>query len=283
MTAAPHAPAGRWPAIRAALVLFHVTAVVVLSFPANRGLVDRRAWQTDNAQADFRAWSESLGGIGVDVSPQDLQARLWELSRAYLRVRRVVAAPFEAYARLTGVSQGWQMMTSPQRHPAELHVAVRTHAKAPWQPVYASRSDTLTWRRDQLDHDRFRKIVGRFARSRDTTSYDRVARWLAKAAAADFPDASGARVTQVRYRVLPPEEVARGDTAARRPRHVRVFDLAALRAGGGIASPSGPRIHPRQRTPETLDVSRYDVGSRCRAGGAPPRPPGALVLSLPAC
>ncbi len=230
MTAAEPGPSpGRWPTVRAVLVLAHLVAVVVLSFPANRGLVDRRAWQTENAKADFRAWSDTLADLGVAISAEALQAKLWDFSRAYLRVRAAVAAPFEPYARLAGVGQGWQMMTSPQRHPAELHVAVRDSPDDAWRPVYASRSDTLTWRRDQLDHDRFRKVVGRFARSRDTASYDRVAAWLARAAALDFPGASEVQVSQMRYRVLPPEAVAAGETPTRRRRRVRSFDLAPLR------------------------------------------------------
>ena len=52
----------------------------------------------------------------------------------------------------------------------------------------------------------------------------------------------------------------------------------ALRASPRTTTPFWRRIHPRQRIPETLEVSRYDFGFRGRTDGAPPRQTGPSIL-----
>ena len=217
-----------WHHARALFVLFHVGAVLVLSLPAHPGISSRASWKSQNAQADFAAWAATLQGLGLEVDAAGLEATLWDLSRGYLTVRNTAATPFAPYARATGATQGWQMMTSPQRRPVRLRVEVRPDG-GPWRAVYETRSDTLDWNRAALDYHRLRKVVGRFARTTSTATYDQLARWLATQAAVAFPDATTARVSQLRSRVLPAEEVRTGATSTEKVRRVRRFDLEALR------------------------------------------------------
>ncbi len=211
--------------MRAALVLAHCVVLVVLAFPAPSGLVNRAAWNTPNARDDFNAWGEALGVDGTE-----LKARLWEISRIYVYTRRAVHQPLRPYTELAGTRQGWSMFTSPQRHPVKLRVEALQGGA--WQPLYATRSEELTWRREQLDHNRVRKLVGRFARDGDFKEFDYFARWIAKQVAADLPGATTARVSLFRQHSLPPDRVRAGEQPT--PKQIRAldFDLASLRPAG---------------------------------------------------
>lgn len=212
-----------WPHIRAALVLLHVVALIVMAFPAPGGLVSRSAWNTPNARDDFNAWGEALG-----VDGGELKARLWKISRVYVYARAAVHRPLRPYQQLAGTYQGWSMFTSPQRHPTTLGVEVEQETG--WQAIYASRSDELTWRRPQFDHNRVRKLTGRFARDGNHESFDHFARWIAKQVAADFPTASRARVSLYRQHSLTHERVAAGEQPVRKRIRARDFELEPLRA-----------------------------------------------------
>ncbi len=225
-------PLTRWDHARAALIAFHVLAIVALAFPSGGSLTNKSAWRSKNTQADFAAWTAGLNRVGVALTPKEFEASLWALAKGYGRVRDELARPFLPYARTFGLYQSWQMFASPQRHPGELHVDLRLPGAGEderWRPIYRSRSREHTWRRSQLDHDRLRKYVGRFARGFKKRHYNALAQALARAAAHDFPEAEEIRVRLYRYRSLPPERVRAGERAEGRYQHTRRYPAGPLR------------------------------------------------------
>lgn len=221
-----------WPHVRAVLVGLHVLSLVVLSLPTAGAVHDRRRWQTANARADLRQMAARLTRWGLSVDEHGLERALWSIGDAYLEVQRPLAAPFRVYAELTGSRQAWQMFASPQRHPAELHVDLeRPGPQAPrWEPLYRPHSDEHAWNREQLEHNRFRKFLGRFARGFVRSHYEQTALWIATKAAREHPEATRVRVRLHRYATLPPERVRAGDQPSDgRYEHERIFDAEALR------------------------------------------------------
>lgn len=214
--------------MRAGLIALHVVSLVVLSLPDQGAVHDPRRWQTENARADLRQMAARLTAWGWPIDEHGLERVLWSAGDVYLQVQRPLAASFEGYAELTGSRQGWTMFASPQRHPAELHVDVEHGGR--WQPLYRPHSGEHAWNRRQLEHNRFRKFLGRFARGFHKRHYDEAARWLATKAAREHPEASRVRVRLLRYATLPPDRVRAGqEPEGGRYEHERVYEAEALR------------------------------------------------------
>ena len=55
------------PHLRAAFVLFHVSATLVLTLPISSNLGNRAAWGARSIQADLADWADALGAVGIDV------------------------------------------------------------------------------------------------------------------------------------------------------------------------------------------------------------------------
>lgn len=217
----------RWPAIRGVLVALHVLAVIVLSCPSSGQLTDPRRWQAANTRVEIERWSQHLRGLGIDTTPQSLTARLRGWAEAYARARRRVAAPFDLYAELTGVRQGWSMFASPQKVTAELHVDVRDGDT--WRPLVRPWDPSLDWRIDARAHHRVRKALGRLGRSFREDRYEGLARWLATEAARDFPEIDEVRVAMWRQRSPTVAQARGGKSPGGHYEHVRSFDAEALR------------------------------------------------------
>ena len=213
--------------LRAVLIAVHVVAVIALAFPSGGSLTNRAAWRSENTQADFAAWTSGLNQVGVAITPKQFEAWLWRLAKGYGAAHSRITRPFRPYARHVGARQPWQMFASPQRHPGELHVDIEERGE--WRPLYRSRSREHTWRRRQMDHDRLRKFVGRFARGFIRKHYDALAVWLATEAAREFPESTRVRVRLYRYRSPPPDRARARQRPRGRYEHARYFDTETLR------------------------------------------------------
>ncbi len=215
-----------WPHLRALLVLFHCSAVVVLSLPGS-SMLDRARWRSENLKSDFAGWSSALSKVGVTIPPEELGVRVRGVAERYLRVRSLLVAPFGHYPRLSGANQGWAMFASPQRHPAEVHVDV-LEAGA-WRPLFRPRDPAASWQSGPLTHHRMRKLMGRFAREYRDGVFSELAAFLASRAFSDVPAAERVRVRLYRYDSLPPERVQRGERPQGRYAERREWGRAELR------------------------------------------------------
>ncbi len=213
--------------MRVPLVLFHVAAIVLMSTPDPGPGLNRSAWKNPTVQDELSAWAERLSGLGLEVTPEALEAWAWDRAVELNRARDRVVSPLRPYHEYAGVRQPWNMFVAPHRNPAVLGVDVLVEDE--WRPLYRARSDEHDYRRAFFDHDRIRAMLFRYGWSSFRMSYHDFARWLAKQIAVDVPEATKARVFFSRYRTLSPEEVKAGEeTKASRDQAV-VFDLAPFR------------------------------------------------------
>ncbi len=216
-----------WPHIRAVFIAFHVASLVILSLPDEGAVHNRARWKTANARSDLRQMAERLSAWGYPIDELTLERQLWDLGTAYVRIQEPIAAPFAWYARTSGCRQAWRMFASPQRHPAELHVDLWRDGA--WQPLYRPHSDEHAWNREQFEHNRFRKFLGRFARGFIPVHYRQTAHWVATKAAREHPAATKVRVRLLRYDTLPPARVLAGERPRGRYEHAMLFDAQELR------------------------------------------------------
>jgi hypothetical protein len=214
------------PHLRAAFVLFHVAAVVLLSLPSPGLFTYGMGWDTPNIQDELRRWSESLSHVGIDTTPADMEARARRGAARYEGAHRVITAPFTGYAQVTGARQGWIMFAVPQKHPVELHVDV--YEGGAWRPVYRPHSEHDFWG-PQLRNHRLRKQQGSFGRTFDRGTYDGLVRVLARDAARAFPDATVVRVQLFRYSTLSPSALRAGEVPDGHYEFTRGFIAADLR------------------------------------------------------
>jgi hypothetical protein len=197
---------GAWSALRAVLVAVHVLVVVLSAVPSPEGGMDRRSWEEPTVRAEIGAWAERLG------QPREaFTERLWSLAQGYSAGLDVVLAPVRRYERLTGTAQSWKMFVAPHRFPARLRIEARAGEDAPWESVYAARSDTADWMRDALDHERLRASVFRWSWPRYRTVYRHGCEALARRLFEERPELTTARCSLGRARSPSPEEVASGE------------------------------------------------------------------------
>lgn len=216
-----------WPHLRAALIFGHLAAVLVMCLPAPYKMASRQQWRTAQAKTELASWAARLRSAGIDTSAEELEAHLFGLTRSYLRLRSRVNRPFERYHRVAEMRQGWSMFSHPQTHPGWLHVEVREPNSADYRPVYVQRSRRHTWRRDQFEHNRLRKLIGRISRRPPGhPSYRQLADWIARKAAMDFPRASHVRVRMFRARTYKP---GRGTPPPGKFTDQRIYSLERLR------------------------------------------------------
>ena len=194
--------------LRAAFVLFHLVAITLMALPAPGGGLDRKQWGDPTVQAEFRAWNGRFHALGLHMTDAQFEDRLYVAARAVTDVRSVVLKPFGPYYRMCGTSQSWRMFVAPHTYPERLHIDLEEHGA--WRPLYIERHPTATWRGAQLDHDRVRSAIFRYAWSRYKSTYVQFADWTAEQARSDFPEATRIRLRYWKQRSPSAAEVRRG-------------------------------------------------------------------------
>ncbi|MBW2464595.1 MAG: hypothetical protein JRH11_23310 [Deltaproteobacteria bacterium] len=221
------APHHRWRHARAAFVLFHFAAVLLLSVPASSAMRDISAWRAPHAQRDLAAWTVRANAVGIDMTQPEFERALWDFAGAYLEARALVIRPFERYAHYSGAIQGWSMFASPQTEPVWLTIDVLEGEQ--YRTVYRERSSEHAWMRRVLDHNRVRKLEGRLGRGAYDDHYRGLIEWLAVRAARDFPGAARLRARVERRRTPAPFDDAEVDYLDARWERELIIDLGALR------------------------------------------------------
>ncbi len=210
----------RWPAVRALLILLHVTAVLAVACPAPLKGSTEKNWRRPGVRAELRAWSTRLRAVGVDADEADLARFGQRVSTSWSAARNVAVAPFSAWLRAVGATQGWYMFTAPDRAPQRfsftLHTASpaagadvavfdfgRDNAGAAAGVVDDGGVDGAWYDPAFLAQHRVRRAFFQTAWS-DRPVFREVCSWLVREAKARRPDVVGATCRLVEQGVLSP-------------------------------------------------------------------------------
>jgi hypothetical protein len=210
----------RYAKVRAALLAFHVVAVIVLSLPGAQVARSNR-WQSRLMRHDLADWAAQLERLGLSVSADELGRTAQGIAEGYVAVRSVVVAPFEAYSSVTKARQGWAMFASPQRHPYEFHVDGLTEHG--WVPLYRPHDERAQFQAGYLLHNRMRKFQGRFARAMKDHYYEDFTAFVAGRALEQNPELRAVWLGLYGYASLPPERVRDGARPSGSYDNVRIF------------------------------------------------------------
>lgn len=167
--------------------------------------MNRAAWRDPTVQGELAAWTSRLNAVGIGITRTELEQRVWDLAVGYVDVRTAVLTPFQPYYRYCGTWQSWKMFIAPHRYPSRLHIDV--YERGAWAPLYVARSAEHDWHRRQLDHDRMRASIFRYAWRHYRRHYAKFGRWVAIHVARERPDAEQVRLRFYKYRTATPVEV----------------------------------------------------------------------------
>src|SRR5438874_800880 len=70
--------AGWLPHARGALVALHLLAITLMALPAPGEGMIREAWKDPSVQSEFAAWSDRCNRLGLHVTPEEFETRLWD-------------------------------------------------------------------------------------------------------------------------------------------------------------------------------------------------------------
>jgi hypothetical protein len=200
---APSEPAGnsilvRW--IVPLFVLWHVLAVSLGSLPGGVPSGD------DGNRAETERWAALLNAWHVEVSTDDLEARVRQVGQTSVQVRDYLIAPFQPYYKYCGVTQGWPMFSNSGTHAQRLFIEIEVDES--WRTLYAQSKPEFAWRRHQFNHEHFRSAVYYALNDKAHAKSQRLlAAWIARQAAADFPRADRLRLRLEEFAIASPEEV----------------------------------------------------------------------------
>jgi hypothetical protein len=209
---APAPPPGRetppwWLQLRAALVSLHLTAILLLAFPAPPDFAANRSlWKDARAQVELAAWAERLDHLGIHTSAGELEDTLFTTTCAYLDIRNRLVRPFRAYYTYCGTYQCWQMFAGPDRAPTRLTMDIEERGQ--WQTVLVERDPNYPWLDSWLSHHRMRPAL--FNLANNPAGFQTFAGWLAEQAVRDFPKAERVRVRYVKRLTPTPEDLRAG-------------------------------------------------------------------------
>jgi hypothetical protein len=194
-----------WPHLRAALVLFHLTAIVVLAFPAPVGGLDRATWKLPNVQHDFEAWARTL-----HVSEPVFEDFIFAAATRFMAVRDAAVRPFAPYVAWTGCEQPWRMFVGPVHYTSRLQVQVRRKGAPPeaWETLFEERSPEHRWRESVFAPDRLRSQIARWSWPQFARNYGVGCAWIARLAFDDDPGVMDVRCRFFTQQSPTPEQVS---------------------------------------------------------------------------
>ena len=210
-----------------AFLIFHIVAITVRALPAPDGAMDRSTWNDPTVQQEMTAWTSRIDHLGFKLSSAQLQDLLYAIAGKMLSVRDALVSPFGRYYDYCGTFQSWQMFVAPHRFPARVRVDVEEQGH--WRTVFRERDPNATWLASELGDTRFRSIFFRVSWPNFGGMLNRVADFVARRAAVDFPEATRVQVVLSRSETPTADEVKLGKI----PREVDdtpvIRDLARLR------------------------------------------------------
>ena len=172
---------------RAVFVALHLVAIGLAAIPAPVGGMNRAAWKAPTVQGELHAWADRIG-----MDHEAFEDGLWELAVDVMALRSVVLRPFRLYYHRLGTQQSWRMFVAPHTHPSRLHIDIEEDGE--WFNVYEQTTAGEHYLEDELEGDRFRSALFRYAWPAYKRPYRHFARWVARHAEKDFPEATRVRL-----------------------------------------------------------------------------------------
>jgi hypothetical protein len=195
----------RVPSLRAALLAVVVFVHGVAASPLPPSPTTPKAMANPIAVEELNGWVTLLGELGVKTTRAELTDLAIESSTVTSELRTAVIKPFRPLLRITGTGQGWGLFTYPNTHPHRLVIEVERDGK--FEVVYRALDPDHTYLEPQLTFRRVRGVYDDNA-SKVRPSYESFARWVARHAFEDWPDATRVRVKMIRTHVVTPGQAA---------------------------------------------------------------------------
>ena len=191
---------------RAALILFHVTAICVCAFPAPDGRASPEALAEPAAQAELQAWSERLG-----MPPETIQSLALKFGEHWDAVHGMLGTPFLPYLLWTGSYQSWAVFIAPNRMPTRFQFQVHptTSPAGAFQTVFEEGSKIFTWQARTLAAERTRAFFELQSWPRFAWLGTPVCQWAARNLFAERPDIDLVRCRAYRAPSPSPEQALR--------------------------------------------------------------------------
>ena len=212
----------------AAAVLLHTAMITLTSLPLpNERMSDDLKPRTKRM---VMSWGAPLLSLGWVDSRAELIEGFRQVNNTITTTRASLLGPLIDWQKLSGTTQGWQMFSQVKPYGGRLQIHIRTDDE-PWTPIFQDH-DTGQWRAALLNQERVR--AGRAAYSQRVgkrqRQYQRLGQWLARHAAADFPQATALRVRYQKVVIERPEVIrAQGGLRLGEPYWEEQIDLKALR------------------------------------------------------
>lgn len=194
-----------WPHLRAALVSFHLIAIVLSAIPAPAGGMNRRNWKDATVQGELKDWGRRLG-----VDPATLEDSLYAFAKGYMHVRDLWLYPVEPYLDITGTDQPWRMFVAPHRHPARYRVEAQTNAESEFELLFEERSPDARWHADLFEQERTRSVLFRYAWPEYSSDSRQFCSWVATKVFEERPDVASVRCRYWKAPSPSPEEARSG-------------------------------------------------------------------------
>ena len=196
--------------LRFGFVLFHLTAVTVLSVPAPVGARLDATWKERHVRSQVLEWVAPFRSLLGDRSDEQVLTLTRAVATRILNVRDLVIAPFVPYSRAVGAGQGWQMFGSLNDQPARLRIRVAPAPEGPWETLYLARDPAHAWQIGLMDEERTRAAVNDWSWERGRAEYESFAARIAERVAADRPDARFVELAMMRFKVPAPDDLKPG-------------------------------------------------------------------------
>jgi hypothetical protein len=194
--------------LRAALVLFHITAISVCAFPAPDGRGTAAALAEPAAQVELEAWSKRLG-----ASPEAIATFALNVAERWDAVHAALVAPFLPYLLWTGTYQSWAVFIAPNRTPTRVYFEVHARTSAPgvFQTVFEEGSKVFTWQAKELSAERTRALFELGSWPRFSWLGQPVCSWAARKLFVERSDIDRVRCRAYRAPSPSPEQVLRNE------------------------------------------------------------------------
>jgi hypothetical protein len=140
-----------WPQIRAALIAFHIVAMLVVAFPAPAPAALDTSLDDPTLIIHLRPWAKLF-----HTDTKSFAKRIFSIGKTWLDARARVITPFESYLDKTGAIQSWHMFSAPNHMPPRFVLEGRQR-EGDWQ--FVSGLPAGDWHRSFFTSERVRSVL----------------------------------------------------------------------------------------------------------------------------